>query len=184
MGLVTNTLTDASGRGLQDVTVRIKLIAPLNPFLINGVGEILTQVAVDTDHDGVWTALLAPNSTLDQSNAYYVVDESDAPGGLRWPIAVPDGAGPFNLRDLLIPVPPTTNPDGPVTIRPGGSFEWDQLTPASIWTIPHDLGYKPGGVRVKDSAGSDWYGWSITDADVNTVIIDLGVSMAGTAELS
>jgi hypothetical protein len=182
VGVVTNILTDASGRGLQDVTVRIRLISPLNPYLLNGVGEILSAVAVDTDHNGVWSVSLTPASELDQTNAYYVVDESDAPGGLRWAITVPDGDGPFNLRDLLIPTPPTTDPNGPTPVRDPG-FHFEQVTPLSVWTIVHNLGFRPN-LRIKDTAGADWYGWSVTDVDVNSLTVDLGVSMAGTAELS
>lgn len=184
MGTVINSLTDGAGRGLQNVTVHISLIAPMNPFLLNGTGEVITQVAVDTDSDGAWSADLLASSTIEVSNSYYLVDESEAPGGLRWPIRMPDGAGPFSLRSLLVPVPPTTNPEGPVVVRPGSSFEWNQVAPASVWNVYHGLGYLPGGVRVKDSAGADWYGWSITDVSVDALVLDLGVSMAGTAIMS
>jgi hypothetical protein len=182
MGTVTNTLIDGAGRGLRNVTVRILLIAPLNPFLLNGTGEILSRVAVDTDQNGVWSVDLVPSSQLDQTNAYYLVDESQAPGGRRWAIVVPDGAGPFNLRDLLVPTPPTTDPNGPSPVR-NASFHWEQVNPVSIWTIPHNLGFYPN-LRIKDTAGADWYGWSVTDVSVNSLTVDLGVSMAGTAELS
>jgi len=180
MGTVTNTLVDETGRPLQNVTVRISLISPLNPFLLNGAGEVLSSAAVDTDHNGVWSADLVASSLLEQANSYYLVDESAAPDGLRWPIRVPDGAGPFQLRDVLVEVPPTFSPGGPVMVR-GVWFHHEQVSPASVWTITHNLGFRPNW-RVADSAGAPWHGWTITDPDVNTSVIDLGVSMAGTAE--
>lgn len=180
---VTNTLTDASGRPLQDVTVFVRLIAPLNPYLLNGTGEILSNVVVDSDETGIWIANLTPNDQLEQSGTYYVVDESCAPGGLRWPIVVPDGPGPYQLRDILVPLPPDTNPGGPVQIK-GISYEHQQVSAASVWVIHHNLGFKPGGVRVYDSAGNSWFGWDSQDLDANTLQIDIGVSMGGHAELS
>jgi hypothetical protein len=164
------------------VTVRISLIAPFNPFLLNGTGEILSAVAVDTDHDGTWTVDLTPSSQLDQSNAYYLVDETDAPRGLRWAIRVPDGAGPFQLRDLVIPTPPTTDPNGPTPVRFPG-VHWEQVIAQPIWTIVHNMGFHPN-LRIKDTTGADWYGWSVTDVTPDQLTVDLGVSMAGTAELS
>jgi hypothetical protein len=182
VGTVTNTLTDPSGRPLRDVTVRVKLISPLNPFILNGTGEILSQVAVDTDETGTWSVSLTPNSELENVNAYYLVDESCAPGGLRWPIAVPDGAGPFELRDILVSVPPDADPDGPVQVK-GIWYHHEQITPSREWIIPHNLGWRPS-IRVKDSAGSDWIGFNITDDQPNTMTIDVGFAFAGTAELS
>lgn len=102
-------IIDGSGRGLNDVTVRLTLIAPLNPFLLNGSGEVIQRVAVDTDHDGVWTALLTPNSQFESPDTYWLVDETEAPDGRLWPITMPDdpNTGPVthNLRDLLIDAP-------------------------------------------------------------------------------
>jgi hypothetical protein len=181
VGTVTNTLTDPSGRGLRDVTVRIALISPANPFLRNGSGEILSATAVNTDDTGTWSALLTPASALADPTAYYLVDETCAPGGHRWPIAVPDGDGPFTLQDILAPVPATPG-SGPTTVF-GANYHHDQATPARVWTITHNLGYRPN-LRVADSAGSDWYGWTVTDVSTYQLTVDVGVSMAGTAELS
>jgi hypothetical protein len=173
---------DGAGRPLLDVTVRISLISPLNPFLLNGLGEILSAVAVDTGEDGVWSVDLIPSSELDETNAYYLVDETAAPKGLRWPIIVPDGPGPFQLRDIVIPTPPTTDPNGPTPVR-NPALHWEQVVAQSVWTIVHNLGFRPN-LRIKDTTGADWYGWSVTDVSVDQLTVDLGVSMAGTAELS
>jgi hypothetical protein len=104
-------MIDGQGRGLREVTVRISLVAPLNPFLLNGTGEVSQKVAVDTDESGVWTATLLGNDQFEQPNTYYLVDETEAPSGLTWAIRVPSDSGTYNLRDLLI-----TPPDGGGTI--------------------------------------------------------------------
>lgn len=185
IGIVTNTLTDASGHPIVGASVRILLISPANPFLLNGSGEILSQVPTETDDTGTWSVTLTPNDQLEQDNTYYLVDETCVPGGVIWPIAVPEGAGPFLLRDLLVAVPTDHNPGGPVQILGGQiAYHHEQGPASSLWTIHHNLGFRPGGVRVKDTAGADWYGWAITDVNLNTLTLDLGVSMAGTAELS
>lgn len=182
VGLVTNTLTDASGHPITGASVRILLISPANPFLLNGSGEILSQVPVETDDTGTWSVTLTPSDQLEQDNTYYLVDETCVPGGVIWPIRVPEGAGPFLLRDILVAVPTDHNPGGPIVLR-GVWFHFEQVVASSLWVIHHNLGFRPN-VRVADSAGASWYGWTITDADVNSLTLDLGVSMAGTAELS
>jgi hypothetical protein len=45
-----------------------------------------------------------------------------------------------------------------------------QGVPAAVWTITHNLGYFPGGVTVKDSAG-DLHEGRITYIDMNTISI-------------
>jgi hypothetical protein len=47
----------------------------------------------------------------------------------------------------------------------------------------HNLGFKPGGVLVTDSAGSEVLG-SITQIDTNTVQIDFSTAFGGFAYLS
>ena len=180
--VVTNTLTDPAGRPLRGVTVTVKLISPLNPFLLNGSGEILSRTATDTDETGTWSVDLAPSDTLENANSYYLVDETCAPGGLRWPISVPDSGGPYELRDVLVSVPPDTDPGGPAQVK-GVWYHHDQVMPSSQWTIVHNLGFRPN-LRIKDSAGGDWLGWNITDDQPNQLTVDLGLTMAGTAELS
>jgi hypothetical protein len=141
-GTVSNTLVDAHGRGLQNVTVTVSLISPNNPFLLDGSGEVLTRVPADTDHTGTWTATLLANSEFEQDNTFYLVDETSAPGGGQWSIRMPDD-GVYRLRDLLVYIPPDTNPGGPVVVGAGGGYTFVQSTPDSEWTIPHHLGYRP-----------------------------------------
>ena len=158
-GEVHNTLTAPDGRALQNVPVRITLIAPLNPFLLNGIGEVLNRVTVDTGTSGTWSADLLANTEFEQANSYYLVDETCAPGGQKWAIRMPDG-GSYELRDLLVYVPPGQNSGGPTV--PSGQFTHFQNTPDDTWTIPHRLGYPPvievlAGLDM--TANSDWLGW-------------------------
>jgi hypothetical protein len=181
-GTVSNVLVDSAGRGLNNVTVRVSLIAPLNPFLLNGIGEVLQTLAVDTDHDGTWTAELIANSQYDQTGTYYLVDETGAPGGGRWAIRMPD-AGSYQLRDLLVYIPPGQNGTGPTV--PGGRFTWNQNSASAVWTIPHNLGFPPvieayEGFNL--TADSDWIGWDKRrDPDVNTTVLTYLSPVAGRA---
>lgn len=171
-GEVHNTLTAPDGRALQHVSVGITLIAPRNPFLLNGIGEVLNRVTVDTGTSGVWSAELLANTEFEQANSYYLVDETCAPGGQKWAIRMPDD-GSYELRDLLVYVPPGENSGGPTT--PSGHFTWVQNTPDDTWTIPHQLGYPP---VIEVLAGldmhvdSDWLGWDLRrDPDDLTTIL-------------
>ena len=181
VGEITNTLTDPGGTPLRGLPVGISLITPLNPFLLNGSGEVLSRITVDTDNTGTWVADLVASSLLDSATAYYLVDETCAPGGQRWAITVPDGPGPFLLRDVLVAVT-GGGPTGPSVVL-GAHYHHDQTVPSQLWTIVHNLGYRPA-VRVKDSAGGDWYGWTVVDDQPNQMTIDVGLSFGGTAELS
>lgn len=182
---VVNALMDSSGRGMQEVTVVISLIAPRNPFLANGTGEVLQRTAVDTDHDGTWSALLLANTEFEQAGTYYLVDETRAPGGAKWAIRVPSGGGTYQMRDLLVYVPPGDNPGTGPTV-PAGTFEWVQNTPASVWTITHNLGYAPNielvqGLDPAAPVGGMEYA-SRSDPNPQTTILTFGgVSTIGRA---
>ncbi len=66
----------------------------------------------------------------------------------------------------------------------GGSYVHVQSVPASIWNVNHNLGYKPGGLFIKDSANSQWWGY-VTHVDNNNLTIDFnGASFAGEAIMS
>lgn len=65
----------------------------------------------------------------------------------------------------------------------GGSYVHAQNTPAAVWTIVHNLGYRPGGILIIDSAGTEWQG-EIAHLDLNTLTITFTVAFGGTAYLS
>lgn len=185
IGTVRNTLTAPDGRALQNVPVHIKLIAPHNPFLLNGIGEVLSAVTVDTGTSGTWSAELLANSEFEQDATYYLVDETCAPGGQKWAIRMPDG-GSYELRDLLVYLPPDSNPGGPTV--PGGRFTWVQNTPDAVWTISHRLGYPPvieAYAGLAQAADSDWIGWDKRrDPDDQTTILTYLRPVAGRAYCS
>jgi hypothetical protein len=79
-----------------------------------------------------------------------------------------------------VPGPP--GPPGPAGPS-GGSFVYDQATASMVWVITHDLAYRPAGVRIVDSAGTEVEGMVSYPAD-NQVRIDFSVPFAGTAYLS
>jgi hypothetical protein len=139
-------------------------------------------VAVATDaYTGVFQAALSstPNPT---TFAAMTPVSTTTPAAVYVPLTAVGHAYGVASLDATGKVPAGQLPTG----SGGGgvvAFEWTQVAPASVWTIPHNLGYRPPGVRVKDSGGRDWYGWSITDVDLNTVAITVGVAIAGTAEL-
>lgn len=68
--------------------------------------------------------------------------------------------------------------------RDGGSYTHLQPIAASVWNVNHNLGYKPGGIFVKDSAGSQWWG-DVSHIDNNNLTINFnGASFAGEAYFS
>lgn len=210
MSSVTNTLIDGTGRGLQDVTVRISLIAPLNPFLLNGTGEVISKVAVDTDHDGAWTATLTPNDQFEATDTYYLVDETEAPSGQLWAIRMPDDSNTYTLRQVLI-----TPPSGEGL--PPFEFELDDLTdvnttgelPGDVLTFNSNRQWVPALPQVvplefsQNSPATPWV-WqhntgrrlvcdvydgqgnrvvvSLQQPDVNTVVVNWGAPATGTIE--
>lgn len=63
-----------------------------------------------------------------------------------------------------------------------GSFVFNQLTPATVWTVVHDLVYPPA-VTVIDSAGTELWA-DVTFVDANTIVVEHGWPTAGTVYLS
>lgn len=65
-------------------------------------------------------------------------------------------------------------PEGPAGAA-GTAYRHVQGTPASVWTITHNLGYKPGGLTVLDSAGDTHIG-QVEYLDVNNLRISFYVA--------
>lgn len=107
-------LMTPSGRPLRRAAVPITAVAPLNPLLKHGDGEVLSRATPDTNLDGIWRVRLFPTSAFQRTDAFYVADETKW-GGERWEFTVPDGGGPYRLEDLLLFSPPAGDgPAGPV----------------------------------------------------------------------
>lgn len=78
-----------------------------------------------------------------------------------------------------------TGPAGPA--GPSGSstaaYTHTQASPSATWVITHNLGYRPAGVHVEDSGGSDVEG-DVTHDSVNQLTLTFGASFSGVAYLS
>lgn len=73
-------------------------------------------------------------------------------------------------------------PQGP----PGSasaSYVHDQLVPASVWNVVHNLGYRPGGILIYDSAGDQTSG-EVEHLTVNALTVTFTASFGGVAYLS
>lgn len=112
---VFGILTDPSGRPMQRQTVRVGRQPVGNPFDTAG-GAVIQVGAYDTDTDGRWEANLIPSSQYEDAGQYYLADARDGMriGDAQWTFRVPDTGGPFNIRDLLVTVPPAGTPIPPV----------------------------------------------------------------------
>lgn len=72
----------------------------------------------------------------------------------------------------------TAGPQGP----PGGAaYEFVQASPATIWTINHNLGYRPS-VEILD-AGSQEIDAEVAHPSVNQTVVTLNPASAGLARL-
>lgn len=76
----------------------------------------------------------------------------------------------------------------PITVGTEGggeatSYTHVQSVAVMNWLIVHNLGFKPGGVRVVQSTGEEIIG-SVSYPDINTVAISFGAATAGVAHLS
>jgi hypothetical protein len=79
--------------------------------------------------------------------------------------------------------PITVNVDEPsASVIPGSSYIHDQSIASAVWTIVHNLAYRPA-VFVIDSAGNEWHG-VISHVDGNSLTITFTTAFGGTAYLS
>lgn len=72
---------------------------------------------------------------------------------------------------------------GPPGGAAGGFYVHTQNAPATVWTITHNLGFRPGGVHAEDSAGSVIHG-DRSDPDVNTTVLTFGAASGGVVYVS
>jgi hypothetical protein len=62
------------------------------------------------------------------------------------------------------------------------SYTFTQLTPATVWTIAHNLGKRPS-VSVTDSGGTEVYG-DVNYVDANNLTITFSAAFGGVAYLN
>lgn len=103
MTTVNVRLFDVSGDPLENATVRVSLSTG-NAW--NDNGRIVREIVQVTNSEGVCALLLPANSTLTPDGTTY---RAQITHGLRTldtiTFIVPDGAGPFELRDLSVSGP-------------------------------------------------------------------------------
>jgi hypothetical protein len=76
------------------------------------------------------------------------------------------------------------DPGDPGVPGPSGqSYEHDQSVPSAVWTIPHGLGFFPGGILVLDTLGRSVVGQP-SYPDANTLVLTFSAAFSGTAYLS
>lgn len=82
------------------------------------------------------------------------------------------------------PGPPgEPGPPGPPVDKSTLSFDYSQHHPSALWTVIHNLGFRPVAVRVHDLAGREHDPEVVTSSAVATVL-RFTVPVAGTATLS
>lgn len=120
-----------------------------------------------------------------------LIPGADQEPSLSWtgPFATsPSGAlqipGPMGPQGPAGPEGPE-GPQGPPGQGGGDAsfFVYEQASASLTWIITHTLGYRPGGVQVVDSAGTEVQGVISYPAD-DQVRIDFAVPFGGTAYLS
>lgn len=118
---------------------------------------------------------LAPGSTVRVSTPAVPVIRVDPPGAVvtAVPVAGPPGpAGP----------PGSQGPTGPAG---GTGFHHVQIAASETWTITHGLGYYPGGIMAKDSAGDPIEYANVMYVNYNTLQLTFpGFPVSGSACIS
>lgn len=91
--------------------------------------------------------------------------------------------GPKGDKGDASTVPGPQGPAGPAGPPGGGSYVHTQNAAAAVWTITHNLGFRPGGITVEDSAGTEIVG-DRDDPDANTTVLTFDFATGGVAYLS
>ena len=81
--------------------------------------------------------------------------------------------------DTTVVTVTTAGPQGPAGT---GAFVYQQSTPATVWTINHNLGYRPS-VELLD-AGSQEIDGEVAHPSVNQTVVTLNPASAGLARLT
>lgn len=89
---------------------------------------------------------------------------------------LPGAPGPAGPQGL--PGPP--GPSGDAALY----YTHTQGSPTTTWVINHNLGYRPAGILVEDSAGSENEPSDVEHVDTTTTILHFAYAFGGTAILS
>jgi len=107
--IVRNTLSDPGQAATVNRPITVRLASA--GFRPGDESQIVSVATVRSDAAGSYELDLVPNSQIDPAGTHYVIAHPD---GTLWPIVVPDGSGPFWLRDIL-----TEDPAAPGAVIAG-----------------------------------------------------------------
>lgn len=205
---VQNVIKDQSGVAVANCRCRVFLSGP--GFRESDYSEVAPMIEVITSVAGLWQAGLECNDTITPENTYYRVIEEipmQYGGSREWVFQVLEShPSPVNLYAVLVK-PPNPNPafedyltaseadalfltqaEGDALYLPQGytfrqNYVHDQMTPSNFWIVDHNLGFKPGGVHVSDSSGSDVEG-EVSHVSINQLTIEFASAFSGQAIVS
>lgn len=66
----------------------------------------------------------------------------------------------------------------------GTGYTHTQNTESAVWTVQHNLGFKPGGIVLLDINGNLTFGWSVTYSSTNVMVLTFPQPIAGTVHVS
>jgi hypothetical protein len=64
------------------------------------------------------------------------------------------------------------------------AYEHEESPASATWVITHNLGYRPAGILVFDTAGSEWVPGVVTHNSVNQLVLQWSAAFSGVAYLS
>ncbi len=114
MPIVTGTEKDPSGAAHRNALVRVRLVAALvgaaPGYVAASDYSIIGSWQTRTDSAGAWSVTLVANELISPADTYYQADVTPKVGAtIRHEFAVPNGAGPYRVEDILTD-PPATLP--------------------------------------------------------------------------
>lgn len=151
---------------------------------MSGIDVNIAEQPISVTIDGEPVDVSVSNDPIDVSVSTSVVEVSIANGiGPQGPQGEPGAGFPTGGAEgqVLAKVSSDDYDTEWVTVKK--AFTHTQSVPSAVWTVTHNLGYKPGGVIVEDSAGTEWVG-EIDYVDNNTLTITFQGAFSGTAQLS
>ena len=89
----------------------------------------------------------------------------------------------IELSALRGPIGPE-GPTGPAGDAEALAYSHPQDSPSDTWTITHNLGYRPAGILVYDSAGTQWEPGNVEHVSTLQLIITWSAPFSGIAYLS
>lgn len=129
----------------------------------------------------VWQGTVMPNNWLEDD--VWINPETASTPIYAGSIAVQDLAGLFEadtVEEALIELANMGGGGG----SGGSGYMHQQVTGSTVWTIQHNLGFRPGGIVVLDEDNELTLGWTATYSSLNVLILIFPQPVSGTAYVS